>query len=116
MKYDFGSLNLNRLTIDKQNVSQITSITTAVTLTAQAGIITTQSATTVADSITQFTVNHPDVNVNSVILLTLINYPGAGLPSVHVDEFTTGSFKINIQNHHPSAALNNVLKIAYFIL
>jgi hypothetical protein len=117
IKYDFGSLNLNTITIDKLNVTQATNITTAVNITAQAGIITTQSATTAADSATQFTVNHPDVTANSVILANLMNYAGsAGLPSLYIDNTTTGSFVVTIQNHHASSALNGAVKISYFIL
>jgi hypothetical protein len=117
ISYDFGSVNSNTFSIDKANVTQITSITTAVSVTAQAGIITTVSATTAADSATQFTVNHPDVNANSVVFANIMNYAGsAGLPSLYIDNPSTGSFVVTIQNHHASAALNGALKISYLIL
>lgn len=117
VKYDFGSLNLNKFSIDKANVTQATSNTTAVTITTQAGIITTQSMNTGADSALQFTINHPDVTASNVVLANLMNYAGsAGLPSLYIDNTTTGSFVATIQNHHASAALNGSVKISYFIL
>lgn len=117
ISYDFGSINIDKISIDKLNVSQATSNTNAVTIISQAGIITTQSATTAADSAIQFTVNHSDVTANSVVLANIMNYAGsAGLPSLYVDAVTTGSFVVTIQNHHPSAALNGAVKVAYFIL
>lgn len=117
ISYDFGSINIDKINIDKVNITQGTSITTAVTATSQCGIITTVSATTAADSAIQFTVNHDDVTVNSVVLANIMNYAGsAGLPSLYVDAVTTGSFVVTIQNHHPSDALNGAVKVAYFIL
>ena len=117
LKYDFGSLNANIITIDKSTVTQLTSNTSSVTVTTQAGIITTQSMTTPSNSALQFTVNHPDVTVNSVVLANIMNYAGTtGLPNLYIDNPTTGSFVSTIQNHHTSGSLNGVIKIAYFIL
>jgi len=117
LKYDFGSLNANTITIDKANITQATSNTTAVTITTQAGIITTQSMTTPSNSALQFTVNHPDVTANSVVLVNIMNYAGTtGLPNLYIDNPTTGSFVSTIQNHHTSGSLNGAIKIAYFIL
>ena len=117
LKYDFGSLNANIITIDKSTVTQLTSNTTAVNITTQAGIITTQSMTTPSNSALQFTVNHPDVTVNSVVLANIMNYAGTtGLPNLYIDNPTTGSFVSTIQNHHTSGSLNGAIKIAYFIL
>lgn len=117
LKYDFGSLNANIITIDKANITQATSNTTAVTITTQAGIITTQSMTTPSNSALQFTVNHPDVTANSVVLANIMNYAGTtGLPNLYIDNPTTGSFVSTIQNHHTSGSLNGAIKIAYFIL
>lgn len=117
VKYDFGSLNLNNFSIDKSSVTQGSHNTSAVTITTQAGIIVSQSMTNLANSVLQFTVNHPDVNVNSVVLANLMNYGGSnGLPSLYIDNATIGSFVVTIQNHHDSDALNGPVKISYFIL
>lgn len=117
VKYEFGSLNINNITIDKTSITQATSNTTAVSITTQAGIITTQSMTTPSNAALQFTVNHPDVTVNSVILANIMNYAGTtGLPNLYIDNPTTGSFLATVQNHHTSGSLNGAVKIAYFIL
>lgn len=117
VKYDFGSLNLGKFAIDKANVTQASSNTTAVTITTQAGIITSQSMTTAANSVLQFTVGSTMVSANSVVLANLMNYAGsAGLPSLYIDNTTNGSFVVTIQNHHDSAALNGAVKISYLIL
>lgn len=113
----FDSLSINNLTLTKSNVSQATSITTAVNVTTQAGTITTQGVSTAANSITQFTVNHPDVTANSLILANIMNYSGStGLPSVYIDDNTTGSFVVKIQNQHDANPLGGALKISYLIL
>jgi len=117
LKYDFGSVNANTITIDKSSVTQATSNTTAVNITTQTGIITTQTMTTLSNAATQFTVNHLDVTANSVILANIMNYAGTtGLPNLYIDNPTTGSFVATVQNHHTSGSLNGAIKIAYFIL
>lgn len=118
VKFNFGSITTsNNLALEKSHVTQITSITTAVTATTQVGTITTVSATTAANSASQFTVNHADVTSSSLVFANIMNYAGsAGLPSLYIDNTTTGSFVVTIQNHHDTNALNGVLKISYLIL
>ena len=64
---------------DTANVTQITAISTAVTVNANNGIITTVSSTLGAGSNAAFTVNNSKVLATSRILLTA-EHPGAGLP------------------------------------
>jgi hypothetical protein len=117
LKYEFGSLNSNTITIDKTFITQATSNTTAVSITTQTGIITTQTMTTPSNAAIQFNVNHPDVTVDSVILANIMNYAGTtGLPNLYIDNPTTGSFVATVQNHHTSGSLNGAIKIAYLIL
>lgn len=117
LKYEFGSLNSNTITIDKTFITQATSNTTAVSITTQTGIITTQTMTTPSNAALQFNVNHPDVTVDSVILANIMNYAGTtGLPNLYIDNPTTGSFVATVQNHHTSGSLNGAIKIAYLIL
>ncbi len=110
----FGSITAKDINIISTNVTQATSITTAVTLTAPFGIITTQAASAAADATHTFTASHPNVTANKVVHATIVGYSGAGLPSVRVST-TSGSFSVIIQNHHSSVALNAALKIAYSI-
>lgn len=99
-------------------VTQITSIVTGVTVSGgNSGVITTFSAVTAAATTSVFTVTHPRCALTSVIIVNISDYAGTtGLPSVSVDNILAGTFDIVIQNNHSAAALNGVLKIAFFIL
>jgi hypothetical protein len=101
-------------------VTQITSISTGVTLNQPSGVITTVTATTAALSVSTFTVLNSFATTTSNIQCTLISYSGTnltnGLPLVsYVDNRTDGSFDIVIYNAHASNALNGILQIAFVI-
>jgi len=103
------------------NVTQLTSITTGVTVNALNGIITTVSSTLGPDLCTNFIVNNPNVVAGSKILLSVeyddINFPlGSGIPAVSVKNITAGSFRINLSNSSSVDTLNNVVKIHYLII
>jgi len=101
---------------DTANVTQITSITTAVTVNALNGIITTVSSTLAANLKTFFTVTNPNVLAGSKILVS-VQYDEAatGIPVVGVSDIAAGSFKVVLSNGG-SAALNNVVKVHYLII
>jgi hypothetical protein len=99
---------------DTANVTQLTAITTAVTVNANNGIITTVSSTLGAGSNAAFTVNNSKVLATSRILLTA-EHPGAGLPILITETIVNGSFAIRIYNRG-SAAFNNVVKIHFLIV
>ena len=102
---------------DTANVTQGTNITTAVTVDAHSGIITTVSATTAADAKSVFTVNNDVVTTSSKILVS-VQYDEAatGIPVVSVSDIAAGSFKVIIANAHSSAALNAVVKVHFTII
>ena len=99
---------------DTANVTQITAISTAVTVNANNGIITTVSSTLGAGSNAAFTVNNSKVLATSRILLTA-DHPGAGVPILITETIVNGSFAIRIYNVG-SAAFNNVVKIHFLIV
>ena len=99
---------------DTANVTQLTAITTAVTVNANNGIITTVSSTLGAGSNAAFTVNNSKVLATSRILLTA-DHPGAGVPILITETIVNGSFAIRIYNVG-SAAFNNVVKIHFLIV
>jgi len=99
---------------DTANVTQVTAISTAVTVNAHNGIITTVSSTLGAGSNAAFTVNNSKVLATSRILLTA-EHPGAGLPILITETIVNGSFAIRIYNLG-SAAFNNVIKISFIII
>ena len=100
---------------DKANVTQITSITTAVTVNAHNGTITTVSSTLAGAANTSFTVNNNKVTTASKILLT-VDSTTAGMPILVTNTIANGSFVIKIINASAATALNSTLKISYLIL
>ena len=100
---------------DTANVTQITAISTAVTVNANNGIITTVSSTLAGSSNAAFTVNNSKVLATSRILLT-VDHPGAGIPVLITETIVNGSFAIRIYNVSAATAFNNVLKISFIII
>ena len=100
---------------DTANVTQITSITTAVTVNAHNGTITTVSSTLAGAANTSFTVNNSKVTTASKILLTVDSIT-TGMPILVTNTIANGSFIIKIINASAATALNSTLKISYLIL
>lgn len=103
----------------RNTVTQLTSISTAVTLNAPVGVITTVSSTLAAGTSTSFTLNNSFIVSSSVIQVTM-NYQGVipndGLPILFIDTPSTGSVVITIMNINALTALNNTMKIHFSIL
>jgi len=99
---------------DTANVTQLTAISTAVTVNAQNGIITTVSSTLAGNANVAFTVNNDTVLSTSRILLT-VEHPGAGIPVLITEAISNGSFDIRIYNVSANA-FNNVLNISFMII
>ena len=101
---------------DTGSVTQLTSITTAVTVNSYNGIITTVSSTLAANAKTSFTVLNDKVTADSKVLLT-VQYGGAaaGIPSLILGTVQAGSFGVTIGNGG-NAALNNVVKIHFMVI
>ncbi len=95
-------------------VTQATNISTAVTINADAGEITTVSSTLAIDSNASFTVNNSFVKSGSIILLTPL-YAGNGSPIPSISSQTDGSFVLKLKNLG-NAALNAVIKLKFLVL
>ena len=97
-------------------VTQITSITTAVTLNANNGVITTVSSTLAANATTTFVVNNSNVTTSSKILLT-VQYAGAaqGIPDVSIYALSNGTFTIKLGNVG-NISLDNVVKVHFIVI
>lgn len=115
----FQDANGDVLVTDRGTVTQETDINTPVTINSLSGVITTQTANTVAQSSASFIVNNTYVTANSVVLATITNYSVPigtnGLPTLTVSSFSEKSFIINILNCHDTNALNGILKISFLI-
>ena len=103
---------------DTGTVTQLTSISTAVTLNTHAGVITTVSAATAAGTPDLFTFNNTNITVNSIILLS-VEYPtaGSGTPVVaHEINALGGQTRIEIRNPDASGPLDQPIKIHFLII
>lgn len=109
-------INPDKVVITKSNVTQLTAITTGVTVAGTAGVITTVSTTVAAGSNASFTVTAPDCLATSTVMLTVDDSATAGLAKVNVQTVADGSFVVNITNIHGANAFNNVIKIHYLIV
>lgn len=103
---------------EKGTVTQITNITTGVTLNKQSGVITTVSLTTAASTVAgPFTVTNNKCFADSSVLVTVQYANGkTGFPVALVEDVAAGSFKVRLVNAHTAAALNDVVKINFSII
>lgn len=102
----------------KGTITQITSISTGVTINKASGVITTVSLTTTTNTVAgSFTITNSFAKSGSVILLT-VEYPytSTGFPGVKLSSTTNGSFTVTVKNTASSGSLNNVVKIHFVIL
>lgn len=117
-KVSIDSLSSNTMSIDKGTVTQITSVTTGVTVSANAGVITTFSQSAAAGASATFAVTNTKVSTTSVVLVSIVNYAGTtGIPIVRVNGGAgDGTFNVLVRNVHASEALNGVLTISFLVL
>lgn len=110
-------INADDYKINKNSVTQSSSISDGVTVNAGGGIITTVVATTVAQGQDRFTVTNNSVSTVSVVLANIQGYASGstGLPVVHVDNIGSNTFDIVITNASTSAPLNALLKIGFAV-
>jgi hypothetical protein len=113
----FGSLSAGQIALGKSSVTQLTSITTGVTLNASAGVITTVSSTLAADTSATFTITNSNVQASSLVLANVVNYSGTqGAPVLRVQNVTGGAFSVVLRNVDDTDALNGIMKIAFIVL
>lgn len=99
-------------------VTQLTSISTAVTLNALSGVITTVNAGTAPGTPDVFTLNNTNIQANSILLLS-VDYPsiGSGTPVVSSEINALGnSAKIIVRNPDASGPLDQPLNIHFLII
>jgi hypothetical protein len=97
-------------------VTQITSITTGVTVNAYSGAITTVSQTVAAGAEAEFTVTNSKVAATDVVVACIKTHTSAGTFAVDVSAVAAGSFKLRLTNLDAAAAGNNVLVINFVVL
>jgi hypothetical protein len=109
-------VSINQISITKAAVTQTGAITSAVTANANAGVVTTVTATTASDGVQVFTVNNSKVSTSSCVLVSIAGYSGNGIPIVRIGSISNGSFTVVLANTHSSAALNAAVKISFIVV
>lgn len=97
--------------------TQGTSITTGINgFYSQFGSLLTVPATLATQGSVSFTVQNSFVTTNAVILSSIVNYSGTGLPSVYASNPTVGGFTVTLQNNSITDPLNGAVEIGFMIL
>ena len=97
--------------------TQGTSISTGVNgFYGQFGSVLTVPATLSTQGSVSFTVQNPFVSTNAIILSSIVNYNGTGLPSVYASNPTVGEFTVTLQNNSITDPLNSAVEIGFMIL
>jgi len=97
-------------------VTQITTITTGVTVNGMSGQITTVASTLAAQAAVEFVVTNTSVSATDVIAVST-TYAGAGSPVVSVAQVGSGTFSIVIFNATTATtALNALLVINFAVI
>lgn len=97
-------------------VTQGTNITTTVVANAVSGVITTVALTSATGTdIGPFTVTNNRCGANSVVLVSIGPYGGAGTPVVIVDAIAAGSFDLRLSNAG-GASLNAAVAICFVVI
>jgi hypothetical protein len=84
-------------------VTQATNRTTAVTINATCGKITTSSASLAAETAAAFTVNNSTVAIGDVVVVAQRSGSNGGDTDVYVSAVAAGSFQITVANHNAAA-------------
>jgi len=96
-------------------VSQTSNFTTAVTLNAYCGVVTTQQANTSNNNSATFTVNNDKCTVLSIIKPWIFTYDGANIPTVIIQTISNGSFEMRVSSAG-NGSLNDVMNIGFEIM
>lgn len=111
-------LSLGKLTQSNGGaVTQITNITTGVTLNTDSGEITTVSATLAAGVDASFNVTNSRVGVDDTVILNTKTYGGTadGIPICNIESVAAGSFVVNIINRG-AVALDAVVVMTFVVV
>jgi hypothetical protein len=102
---------------DNADITQGTSITTAVTVNALNGVITTVTSTLAGATKTFFTVNNSNVLSTSKVIVSLqYDEVATGFPIVTVSDIAAGSFKVVITNAAAATPLNAAMRVHFLII
>ena len=112
----FAPTGEGSLVLPGGTVTQITSITTGVTLNTLSGQITTVSSTLAAAAEAAFTVTNSQVTATDTVIANIGSTSSAGTPAVVVTAVAAGSFELTLTNLHASSALDNTVTINFAVI
>lgn len=108
------------ISFPKATITQLTSLTTGVTVNSTAGVITTVPATLASNATASFVVTNNRVAATSVVVAGVQAYSGTfgtnGIPTAAVSAVAAGSFTVTLANSHGTAALNGAVGISFLVL
>lgn len=107
--------NFQSVTLAKGTATQVGGPTTAVTLNNACGKIVTVSQTLASQAATNFVLTNSTIAASSVVVATVDNYVGGGVPYVTVSSIASGSCSIGIYNVG-SSALTSPVTIGFAVL
>lgn len=107
--------NFNSITLTKSTVTQLGGSTSAVTLNNACGKVITVSQTLASQASTNFVFNNSTITSSSVVVATVDNYVGGGIPYVTVSSIANGSCSIGIYNIG-SSALTSPITFGFAVL
>ncbi len=107
--------NFNSVTLAKNTATQVGGSTSAVVLNSACGKITTVSQTLAPQDLVDFVFLNNKITNSSVIVVTVNNYVGNGVPYITVSSISNGSCSIGIYNVGTSA-LTSPITFAFSIL
>ena len=87
------------------SVTQLTNRTTAVSINALCGTITTNNTSLAAEAAAAFTVNNPAVQIGDVVVLSQRSGAVGVMTDAVVTATTNGSFTVSIMNNNPAAGV-----------
>jgi|GEM_PF-3318128 hypothetical protein len=119
VELDVGNSRINATVPFKFNggvVTQITSPTTGVTLSALSGQITTIAGTLAAAGEETFTVTNTLVDATDTVIVSLASNAGDGTPIAVCSAVAAGSFGITVANLHATEALTTLVVVNFVVI
>jgi len=101
---------------NRGTVTQLSSTTTAVTLSKLSGTITTIAGTLAAAAEESFTVTNTLVAATDYVGVCIKSYGGAGTPFAFVSATADGSFQITVTNLHAANALDALIVLNFTVI
>lgn len=109
-----GVTNFSEVDID---TSTGTATSGAVTVNAQAGVVTSEALTTAAAGTYTLTLTNDRIGANSLVFVSIGNGTNSqGVPVVNTVTPSSGSVAIVISNEHATQAFNGTLTITFVVL